>query len=645
MVGTRTHPLQGLEEDAALRAILEGTASAVGEHFFRALVENLARAMNTQAAWVTEYLEEPRRLRALAFWMDGKWIEFYEHTIEGTPCQRVVEEAEIVHYRDRLVEFYPKDPDLKAFGAASYLGAPLLDNRGKVLGHLAVIDRRPLPEEPRAWAVFQIFAARASAELHRLRCEAQVREREEKLGRIFGSAMDAIVELDDGLRVTLVNSAAEKMFNCSAARLAGLEFADVLTKESAARLRELSGKLGTLPDGEQSLWVPGGLEARQVGGVTFSAEATLGTFQSGRKKFLTLVLRNVNERLEAERKIQMLSAEASYLREELGQNFGEIIGRSPALRRTLEDVQQVAHTDASVLILGETGTGKELFARAIHTASRRRDKPLIKVNCAAIPASLIESEFFGHEKGAFTGATSRRDGRFALADGGTIFLDEVGELPLELQSKLLRVLQEGEFEPVGSATTRKVDVRVVAATNRDLARHVEEGRFRADLFYRLNVFPISIPALRERADDIPLLANAFAARFAARIGRRIEPLASECLRRLAAYSWPGNVRELANVIERAVITATGGKLNLDRALPEAAREDSVSRPETISDGVDRIRTAGELATLERENLRRALDACQWRVSGENGAAKLLGVNPSTLRSRMKALDLERRAVN
>lgn len=231
-----------------------------------------------------------------------------------------------------------------------------------------------------------------------------------------------------------------------------------------------------------------------------------------RQTFYTLILRNVRDRLEAERKIHALTNEAAYLREELRalRHFDAILGRSEPILRVLHDIQQVAETDATVLILGETGTGKELIARAIHHTGRRRDRPFIKVNCAAIPAALIESEFFGHERGAFTGATAKRDGRFTLADGGTIFLDETGELPLDLQAKLLRVLQEGEFEPVGSSQTRKVNVRVVAATNRDLQRAAQEGTFREDLYYRLNVFPIHVPPLRDRREDIPLLAAAFA---------------------------------------------------------------------------------------------------------------------------------------
>jgi transcriptional regulator with GAF, ATPase, and Fis domain len=363
-----------------------------------------------------------------------------------------------------------------------------------------------------------------------------------------------------------------------------------------------------------------------------------------RQIFYTLILRNVNERLEAEQKIRSLSDEAEYLKEEIKtlHNFDEIIGRSKPLLRVLHDVKQVADADATVLIFGKTGTGKELIARAIHAASQRRDKPFIKVNCPAIPATLIESEFFGHERGAFTGATRKRDGRFALADGGTIFLDEIGELPLDLQVKLLRLLQEGEFEPVGSSRTRKVNVRVLAATNRDLHQSAQNGEFREDLYYRLNVFPIEVPSLRDRGNDITLLASAFAKRFAQKMGRTIEPLSQECIRRLGAYSWPGNVRELANVIERAVITSRDGRLNLDRALPETAKDaasaKAISRTEEMT---EQIRTAQELHALERDNLLRALETAGWRVAGKNGAARLLGINASTLSSRMKALGIKR----
>jgi PAS domain S-box-containing protein len=631
--------LLDLDEDAALRSILRGTATETGEHFFFALVESLAQALGTYGAWVTEYLPEQRKLRALAFWLDGNFLPFWEHHIDNTPCQRVIETAELVHYPDRVLDLFPTDPDLNATNAMSYMGAPLLDEDGTVIGHMAVLDPRPMPPQPRVEALFRIFAARAAAELRRVRAEAAVHEREEKLGRLVSTAMDAIVELDHGLRVTLMNPAAEKICAAPAAAMVGRGVGQLLDEVSRDKLAGLIAELDARPAGERSLWIPGGLQVR-CGARDFTAEATLSRSDARGEAFYTLILRDVNERIEAERRIRALTDEAEYLREEIRalHNFDEIIGRSEPLLRALRDVAQVAPTDSTVLILGETGTGKELFARAIHQASPRAARPMVRVNCAAIPANLMESEFFGHERGAFTGATGKRVGRFALADGGTIFLDEVGELPFDLQSKLLRVLQEGEFEAVGSSRTQKIDVRVIAATNRDLPREIEGGRFREDLYYRLNVFPIAIPPLRERGDDIPLLAEGFARQFGKRFGRSFAPLTPACAQRLKAYSWPGNVRELANVIERAAITAHNGRLNLDRALPDTP--DITALPPAPEEQA-RVRTVRELEELERRNILLALEQTAWRVAGDSGAAALLGMKPSTLSSRIKALNISR----
>jgi PAS domain S-box-containing protein len=454
--------------------------------------------------------------------------------------------------------------------------------------------------------------------------------------------MDAIIELDQTLQVTRMNSAAEKVFRCTTRQLVGQGFGLLLAQESRAKLINLIQQLNARPEGQRSLWIPGGLAARPADGDPFQAEATLSQFERHGQRFCALILRNVDDRLEAERKIHSLTVQTEYLQEEIRElhNSNEILGRSKSLATALRDVHQVAPTNATVLILGETGVGKELFARAIHAASPRRNRPLIKVNCAAIPANLIESEFFGHEKGAFTGATQKREGRFGLADGSTIFLDEVGELPLDLQVKLLRVLQEGEFEPVGSSRTRKVDARIIAATNRDLKKSIEKGVFRDDLYYRLNVFPITVPPLRERKDDIPLLASAFAARFATKMGRAVKPLSDAGVRRLQAYDWPGNVRELENIIERAVITSQDGNINLDRALPESPSAEVAGDIAPLHEPA-KIRTVQELREQERANIILALESTGWRVAGENGAAQLLGMNSSTLSSRMRALGIER----
>jgi DNA-binding NtrC family response regulator/ligand-binding sensor domain-containing protein len=325
-----------------------------------------------------------------------------------------------------------------------------------------------------------------------------------------------------------------------------------------------------------------------------------------------------------------LEAENVYLQDEikLEHNFADIISRSQALKKILGKVEQVAATDATVLILGESGTGKELLARAVHNLSNRRERPMVKVNCAALPANLIESELFGHEKGAFTGAIARKIGRFELANGGTIFLDEIGELPPELQAKLLRVLQEGEFERVGGQQTLKVDTRVIAATHRDLKEEIAHGRFREDLYYRLHVFPITIPPLRERKEDIPLLINHFVKKYATRTGKKIETVSQHVIEILQAYDWPGNVRELENVIERAVIVSQGKQLKLDDWLPHTnAKPDE---PDVLT-----------LDDVERNHIRKVLEQTGWRISGERGAAKILNVNASTLRSRMEKLGIKK----
>jgi len=323
-----------------------------------------------------------------------------------------------------------------------------------------------------------------------------------------------------------------------------------------------------------------------------------------------------------------LEAENIYLQQELqlDQAFGEIVGQSDPIKYVLSKIAQVSPTDATVLISGETGTGKELVARAIHGGGVRKDRPLIKVNCAALSASLIESELFGHEKGAFTGAAAKKLGRFELADCGTIFLDEIGELPLELQVKLLRVLQEGEFERVGGSKTLKVDVRIIAATNRNLKFEVDKGNFREDLWYRLNVFPITVPPLRQRKDDIPLMVDHFASKFAKRLGKTITSVSPRSMHRLQSHAWPGNVRELANVIERAVIHTQGSVLHLSDSL-EQAKEES---PAVLS-----------LEDMERDYIIRTLENTGWRVEGPYGAAKILGLNASTLRARMGKFGIHR----
>jgi formate hydrogenlyase transcriptional activator len=370
--------------------------------------------------------------------------------------------------------------------------------------------------------------------------------------------------------------------------------------------------------------------------------STIVRNDAGNPQYFISYLLDITERKQAEIELRnafkeieqlktRLHAESAYLQDEIKSehNFENIIGNSSALQYVLYRVAEVALTDAPVLIMGETGTGKELIARAIHNASPRSKRPLVKVNCAALPASLIESELFGHEKGAFTGADVRRIGRFQLADGATLFLDEISEIPLELQAKLLQVLQDGEFELLGSSKTIRTDVRIIAASNRNLKDEVNHGRFRQDLFYRINVFPLTIPPLRNRKEDIPILVNWFIDRYNRKMGKNITSIPAALIKHLHAYDWPGNVRELENVIERAVITSKDSILKLTERLATSANKKT------------RAKSSKTLAEMEREHILNTLENTDWKIEGKNGAADVLGLAPSTLRGRMKKLEIYR----
>ena len=375
--------------------------------------------------------------------------------------------------------------------------------------------------------------------------------------------------------------------------------------------------------------------------------------KAGEVEQMLVASKDVTERVKAARELRITLAENARLREELererdylreevnvAMNFGRMVGTSKALQKMLRQVEAVAETPASVLLHGESGVGKELVAHAIHAQSGRAEGPLVKVNCASIPKELFESEFFGHVKGAYTGAHRDRVGRFQLADGGTIFLDEVGEIPLELQGKLLRVLQESEFERVGDDVTRSVDVRVVAATNRNLEQSIVDGEFREDLFYRLSVFPVEVPPLRERGDDVIQLAQHFLEQTCQDFGRPLMKLTRAQVDNLRTYDWPGNVRELKNVIERAVILSPANVLRLDLSMPDPVRAE-VGRSANEGAASVRILTEKEMQDLRRKNIVAALEARDWRVSGPNGAAALLGIRPTTLADRIKALGIRK----
>jgi formate hydrogenlyase transcriptional activator len=509
--------------EETFRSIVIGTASATGSEFFPSLVRHLATALRARHAFITDCGDQ-RHAKVLAFWKGDHFGDNFEFDIAETPCMKVLQ-GEVCHYREGLQELFPLDTGLVELEAQSYLGVPMLDLANRVIGHIAILDDKPMDRDSRAIDLVKVFAARAAAELKRQRAEAELQ-----------SALEQV--------------------------------------------------------------------------------------------------RTLQKKLEAEN---------VYLQEEITKehNFEEIVGNSKAIVEALDRVATVAPTDSTVLILGETGCGKELIARAIHSHGSRKHRPLVKVNCGAIPTGLVESELFGHMKGAFTGALERRTGRFELADGGTLFLDEVSELPLETQVKLLRVLQEHEFEPLGSSRTLRVNVRIIAASNRDLEKAVREGRFRADLYYRLNVLPITVPPLRDRRSDVPLLTIFFVERFARQFGKEINGVAQDTMQLLSRYDWPGNIRELQNVIERAVVLSRGPILRLGSDLLPASNP--ASAEEVVSLGNSHPVESGysTLEQVEKRYILSILEQTSWVIEGERGAAKILDLHPNTLRSRMKKLGIDR----
>jgi transcriptional regulator with GAF, ATPase, and Fis domain len=522
------NPVSAAERQRAeelLRALTEGTASVTGGAFFSSLVQHLAMALHVRRVYVAECLPDDHA-RSRALWMGNEPAPNFEYDLRGTPCMKV-SQGETCLYARNVAKYFPENQFLAKFGYESYLGIPLWDSMQRVIGHMVLVDDKPMSEDPLWISVLRTFASRAGVEL----------EREQS---------------DEKLRLAL------------------------------AEVESLKNRL---------------------------------------------------------------QAENVYLQEEIRKehNFEEMVGQSPALVSVLRKVERIADTDATVLICGETGVGKELIARALHNSGPRKHRPLVKVNCGAVPAALLESELFGHVKGAFTGAIDRRIGRFELADGGTLFLDEVGELPLDTQVKLLRVLQEQEFEPVGSSKTMRVDVRIIAATNRDLNEEVRAGRFRADLFFRLNVVPLTVPPLRERPSDVPMLVTYFVSRFSKKFGRKIDGVARETMDRLAAYQWPGNVRELQNIVERAVVMAHGSVLSLDADILPAS---GGAAPATAIAGIadrDEPSLAGSLNNAERRHIEAVLARTGGVIEGPAGAAKILDLHPNTLRSRMKKLGVQRPA--
>jgi PAS domain S-box-containing protein len=622
---------------AVLSRLVEGTVRSTGAQFFHNLVRNLSLALDATHAIVAEFADSQARVRSLAFWGNGALLPDIEYDLAGTPCEDVAR-GQLCHYPSGVQQRFPKDHALVDMGVESYIGVPLLDGTNEILGHLAVFDVAPSRDDMRRLAILQIFAARAAAELERLRAERLLRASERRFRDLYEEAPIAYVYEDTETRFVSANRAAISLLGLKPEEVVGTIGRELLAPTELAHQR-VDDAFRDLKQGKAHGQVEFELRRKDDGRPVW---VQFWSKPDPDGKFTRTMIIDITARVLAEQDRERLQQQNRYLQEEIKSeyNFEEIIGDSPALRATLEKVRHVAPTDSSVLILGETGTGKELVARAIHNISERRDKPLIKVNCAALPTGLIESELFGHEKGAFTGATQKRVGRFALADRGTIFLDEIGELQPEVQIRLLRVLQEHEFEPVGSSKTVKVDVRVIAATNRNLEKAVADGSFRADLFYRLHVFPIHIPPLRERREDLPMLTHYFMEKHGTRIGRRLDAVEETTMQRLLAYPWPGNVRELENVIERAVILSSGPALEVEaHALrppsTEPARPTGIPGPHAADDRSE------SLAALQQRHTLRALEQCGWVIEGPRGAATMLGLHPNTLRSRMKKLGITR----
>ena len=611
-------------------------------------------------------------------------------------CKHVVASGEPLIVSDIRDSIFKDNPSVFGIGEIAYTGIPLTTTEGHALGSFCVADTRPRNWTDEEIEILRNLASSVMTEIATRRLAKELLELSNGLQRIVEDRTRDLSDAEERWRVLLqVNNALvtcldrETLLETTASALRGVipydRMALVLEDpiEGGFKALAVPSPVSSPPfvplsrtwprDGSRcgfiaetglpvltpdlredsrfvehdplikngivsALSVPLRSKGKVIGTLNVGSRE-LGRYDETHSELLlaiadqiVLAIQNMLAYEEVASLKQQLEQENLYLQEEYSAEapFADVVGDSAAIRNVMAKVRMVAATDSTVLVTGETGTGKELVVRAIHGLSLRKDKILVKVNCAALPSGVIESELFGHEKGAFTGALTRRVGRFELANGGTLFLDEVGDLPQELQAKLLRVLQEGEFERVGGTQTLKVNVRLVAATNRNLASAVEEGRFRADLFYRLNVFPIAIPPLRERVEDIPRLVRHFGMIYASKMGKFVGRIGEHVMAKLTAYHWPGNVRELQNVIERAVILSKKGRIELD---------DQLAAP--VADA--RTNAAATLEEIERDHILSVLEGVGWRVSGERGAARILGLKRTTLEARMRKLRISRPA--
>lgn len=625
-------------EEQLLRTISENTANVTGEDYFKELTKYITSVLNVRYSMVVSCSnDKTTKLRMLSYVDRQEVLENIEYDTEGTPCE-IVMQGKDFFCPDRLDETFPREKGLK-----SWVAVPIYSpSSGKVIGNIAAFDKVPMTNEQNQAVILKIFAARAGSEIERLSAEeklmAALKSANTQLQLQLKESEERFRDLFDEAPIAYVNEGLDSRFiraNRAALRILGVKPEDVPntygklmapnTPDAQRRMKEAFESVGRGTDTSGVV-----LELRrQDNGKPIWIQWWSNPDKGG--QFTRTMFLDITEQVLMEQEQARLKAQNQYLQDEikLSYNFDEIISKSKNFRKVLQNIEQVASTDATVLILGESGTGKELLARALHNISNRSKRPLVKVNCATLPANLIESELFGHERGAFTGALDKKIGRFELADGGTIFLDEIGELPYDLQSKLLRVLQEGEFERLGNPRTMKVNVRVIAATNRILEQGIEKKEFRADLYYRLNVFPIHCPPLRDRKDDIPLLVKHFCQKYESKIGKKINKVSPEVMDALVAYNWPGNIRELENIIERALILTRGNVLEFGEWVPVTKNDGMTS---------DIIRPIEE---VEKNHILEALKKTNWKVSGEKGAAKILGLNPTTLEARMKKMGIKR----
>ncbi len=625
-------------EEELLKVVSEATAGLTGMDYFHGVAKFVTTTLNVRYALVSECAnEEKTRVRTLSYADRKELVENVEYDLTGTPCE-IVMKGKDYFCADEMEKTFPKEK-----GIQSYLAVPIISpGSGQVLGHIAAFDTAPMTGEQNQTHILRIFAARAGAEMDRLAALRKLEQINKGPSVSLDKSEQRYRDLFEEAPIAYVHEGLDSKFisaNRAALNILGVKPEEVATTygsslapdtpdakkrlkeafESIGRGTDTSGVVLELrrKDNGQPIWIQWWSNP-DVGG------------QFTRTMFL-----DITDRVLMEQEQARLQAQNQYLREEIkyNHNFEEIVSASKTFHKVLQQIEQVAATDATVLILGESGTGKELIARAVHNISNRSKRPLVKVNCATLPANLIESELFGHERGAFTGAMERKIGRFELADGGTIFLDEIGELPVELQAKLLRILQEGEFERLGNPKTMKVNVRIIAATNRNLQLAIEKKEFREDLYYRLNVFPVITPPLRDRKEDIPLLVTHFVRKYETKMGKKIASVSPDVIDALMKYNWPGNIRELENIIERALIVNPGDILTTGDWIPAASGNNKKSNGLAPA--------ARKMEEVEREHIIAILKETNWKVSGEKGAAKLLGLNATTLEARMKKLGIIR----